>query len=78
MRRIIAVVFMTALVAAVPAGAQDKRVDGNIGGGYTFSLSDVRDHLGDGFNIDVGVTVNVTPVVGIQAEYGFTGLGRSR
>jgi opacity protein-like surface antigen len=78
MRRVVAFLFVAALVAAVPASAQDKKVDVNIGGGYTFSLSEVRKHLGDGYNIDFGLTYMVTPVIGIQAEYSYNGLGKKQ
>ena len=65
------------VTAAVPsAQAQEKPVTVNLGGGYTFALSDVRDHLGDGFNINLGVTYNVNERIGIQTEYSFTGLGQ--
>jgi opacity protein-like surface antigen len=78
MRRVITFLFVAALLAAVPAQAQDKKVDVNIGAGYTFSLSEVRKHLGDGYNIDFGLTFNVTPVIGIQVEYAYNGLGKKR
>jgi len=78
MRRGIALLFVGALVAAVPAGAQEKRVDMNIGGGYTAVLSEVRDHLGDGGHFNIGVTVNVTPMIGLQGEYSFNALGRKQ
>jgi opacity protein-like surface antigen len=78
MRRVLS--FLLALLVftvAVPtAQAQDEKpVTVNIGGGYTFSLSEVRDHLGDGYNFNLGVTININPSIGIQTEYGFTGLG---
>ena len=77
MRRILS--FILALVVgtiAVPsAQAQEKPVSVNLGGGYTFALSEVREHLADGYNINLGVTFNITETTGIQAEYGFTGLG---
>jgi opacity protein-like surface antigen len=75
MRRIVGFMFVAALAAAVPANAQDKTVHLNLGGGYTFSLSDVRKHLGDGYNFNAGLTFDVAPAVSVQAEYGFTGLG---
>ena len=56
--------------------AQDKPVDVNIGGGYTFALSDIRDHLGDGYNVNFGVTFNISESIGIQAEYSFNGMGQ--
>ena len=78
MRRSLMFLFVAALLAAAPAGAQEKRVDVNIGGGYTAVLSEVRDHLGDGGHFNIGMTINVTPVIGIQAEYGYTALGRKQ
>jgi opacity protein-like surface antigen len=78
MRKVLAILFLAALVAAVPASAQDKRAEVNIGGGYTFALSEVRDHLGDGYNFNIGVTIWATPFIGIQAEYGFNGLGEKQ
>lgn len=56
----------------------DKPVSFNIGGGFTFALSDIRDHLGDGYNINVGATIKLTDTLGFQAEYGFNGLGEKR
>ncbi len=78
MRRVAAFLFVAALVAAVPAGAQDKRVDINIGGGYTSALSEVANHLGDGYHFNFGIAFNVSPVIAIQAEYSFTGLGQKQ
>jgi opacity protein-like surface antigen len=66
------------LLAAAPAGAQEKLVDVNIGGGYTFAASEVRDHLGDGYNFNIGIIFNVNETVGIQTEYSFNGLGDKR
>ncbi len=48
MRRVVAFLFVAALIAAAPANAQEKKIDVNIGAGYTFSLSDVRKQLGNG------------------------------
>ncbi len=78
MRRVIALVFVAALIAAVPAFAQDKKVDVNIGAGYTFSLSDVRKYLGNGYNIDLGLTFNIRPAIGFQVEYAYNGLGNKQ
>ena len=65
-----------ALLAA-PASAQDpdKPITVELGAGYTWALSDVRDVLGDGFNFNLGVTFQPTRVIGIEALYGFNGLG---
>lgn len=80
MRHIRFVVFTSFAVTlfASQAWAQDKRVEGVISGGYTAPFSDVRDHLGDGYNFNVGVNVNITPVISIEGMYGFNGLGDKR
>jgi opacity protein-like surface antigen len=78
MRHIVALMLTAIVGATVPAAAQDKKVDVNIGAGYTFALSEVRKHLGDGYNVNVGVTFHVSPVIGIQAEYAFNGLGKKQ
>jgi opacity protein-like surface antigen len=75
MPRIVPMVLAALLLAASPATAQDKAVHFTVGGGYTFALSDVRNHLGDGYNLNVGLTFDVAPTVSVQAEYGYTGLG---
>jgi opacity protein-like surface antigen len=68
------------LAAALPASAQvdEKRVNFSLGAGYTFTSGEVRDHLGDGYNINLGLTVNVNPVVGIEGLYSFNGLGEKQ
>jgi len=71
------------LVAGLTTGAptlvraQDT-VKVSFGGGYTAPNSEVRDHLGDGYHVNFGVQVNVTPVVGIEGLYSFNGLGQKR
>src|SRR5262245_17793680 len=64
-------------LGAPPAYAQDpdKPVTMQIGAGYTWALSDVRDYLGDGFNFNIGVTWEASPTIGIEGLYGFNGLG---
>lgn len=71
-------VLLALAFAAVPAAAQveEKKISFTVGGGYTFALSNVRDHLGDGFNVAVGVTFNVNPNFSLQIEYGYIGLGK--
>src|SRR5262245_18574314 len=78
MRRIVGWLFVAAVVMASPAQAQERKFYFNIGGGYTFSLSEVREHLGDGGNFAAGVTFQLTPMIGIQGEYGYTGLREKR
>ena len=78
LRSSVLIVSLIAIFAAPSARAQDKPVSVNLGAGYTFALSDVREHLGDGYNFNLGLTFNVNQKFGIQAEYGFTGLGEKR
>jgi opacity protein-like surface antigen len=78
LRSLVLIVFVLAVSMATSARAQDKPVSVNLGAGYTFSLSDVRDHLGDGYNVNFGLTFRVTEKVGIQGEYSFNGLGEKR
>jgi opacity protein-like surface antigen len=70
-------VAMFALIAALPrsAAAQDKKVHFSFGGGYTAPNSEVKEHLGGGYNLNFGVQVDVTPVIAIEGLYGFNGLG---
>jgi hypothetical protein len=60
-----------------PARAQDpdKPVTVQIGGGYTWTLSDVRDYLGDGYNFNIGVTWEASKAIGVEGLYSFNGLG---
>jgi hypothetical protein len=79
MRHPTAFVFVASLlVTALPiqAQAQERRVNFSIGGGYTAPNSEVRDHLGDGYNFNIGLQANVTPVIGIEGIYSFNGLGQ--
>ncbi len=80
MRAVIACVAVMAVLFAGPAMAQDpeKRVDFNFGSGATISTGELNNHLGSGYNINFGMTVNVTPVFGIHAEYSFNGLGQKQ
>lgn len=74
--RSFALTLFLVTVVVPSAGAQEKPVTVNLGGGYTFALGEVREHLGDGFNFNLGVTYNVNERIGIQTEYSFTGLGQ--
>jgi hypothetical protein len=68
------------LVAMAPLGAQaqDQRVHFSLGGGFTVPNSEVRDRLGNGYNFNFGVDVDITPVVAIEGLYSFNGLGEKR
>src|SRR4051812_7273513 len=81
MRYTLVVVFAAVCLATFASGAvaQDVRpVNVSIGGGFTIPSSDVKDHLGDGYNFNFGVEVKVTPVIGIEGLYSFNGLGKKR
>src|SRR5687768_4240981 len=73
-------VLVTLFVAALATGAQaqEQAVNFSLGGGWTAPNSDVRDHLGDGYNFNIGLQFNVTPVIGIEGLYSFNGLGDKR
>jgi opacity protein-like surface antigen len=71
-------VVSAVVVTAAAVEAQEKKVNVSVGGGFTTPNSDVRDHLGNGYNFNFGVQVNVTPVVGIEGLYSFNGLGDKR
>ena len=76
----VAFVLAAGLLAVGPmtAQAQDKPVNISLGGGFTAPNSEIRDRLGDGYHINFGVQVNVTPVIGIEGLYSFNGLGQKR
>lgn len=84
MHRSIAFALAAGLLIAFPAPGRaqdtlaDKRVNFSIGGGWTAPVSEVRDHLGDGYNFNFGVQVNVTRIIGIEGLYGFNGFGDKR
>ena len=68
-----------ALLAAVPAAAQDvKPVQLNIGGGWTGIYGAAADHIGSGGNFTLGVIFNLSDKVGIQGEYGWNGIGKKQ
>ena len=59
-------VFVVTLLATLPYVASAQRpVNFSFGGGYTQPNSEVSDRLGGGFNFNVGLQGNVTPVIGI-------------
>jgi len=79
MRSRTAILLGAMVLATVPASAQDyKPLEVTIGGGVTFPNSELRDHLGDGYNVIFGVTVNHSSVIGIEGLYSFNGLGEKR
>src|SRR6187431_1197310 len=67
------------VAAAVPAAAQDeKKVQLNIGGGFTSIMGTAADHIGNGGNFTLGVIFNVTPTIGLQGEYGWNGVAKKQ
>ena len=77
MRYVSLFVLAVGMLGALPATAQaqDKKVAVSIGGGFTAPNSEVKEHLGNGYNFNFGVEVKVTPVIGIEGLYSFNGLG---
>ena len=73
-----AAIILLLTFATSQAHAQEQRVHFSLGAGYTAPNSEVRDHLGDGYNINVGLDVNVSPVFAIEGLYSFNGLGDKR
>jgi hypothetical protein len=80
-RRLILLSFLAALVAALPAQAQDEEpphilpFEVHVGGGFTFLMSEVGQYFGDGYHVNTGLTLFAKPSFGLQLEYGFTRLG---
>jgi opacity protein-like surface antigen len=70
-------VAFAVVLAAAPARAQDpeKPVTFEIGGGFTWTLSEVGDYLGDGYNFNIGATWEASPMFGLEGLYSFNGLG---
>jgi opacity protein-like surface antigen len=68
-------VLIAALVAAMPAAAQDQKpIQLTIGGGFTGVYGSASDHIGNGGNFTLGVLFNVNPVVSLQGEYAWNGM----
>jgi hypothetical protein len=76
--RLVWIVAGALAIGASSAEAQEKRVFGSFGAGWTMPNGEVRDHLGDGFNVTFGVEVKTTPTIGIEGLYSFNGLGQKQ
>ena len=75
MRRLLVGAFVVTLLLPIPARAQDRAVQLNIGGGFTTPVSDVSERFGTGGGFNIGVIFQppASPV-GFQVEYGYNGL----
>ena len=71
------VTLAVSALTILPVTAQ-AQVHVSLGGGFTVPNSEVKDHLGNGYNFNFGVEVKVTPVIGIEGLYSFNGLGDKR
>jgi opacity protein-like surface antigen len=72
-------VLFAALVAAVPAAAQDERpVQLTIGGGFTGVYGAGSDRIGNGGNFTIGVLYKTSPLVSLQGEYGWNGMSQKQ
>ena len=69
--------IVTVLLAIIPAlaSAQDKKMNFSLGAGYTQPNAEVSDRLGGGYNFNIALQGNVTPVFGIEGMYSFNGFG---
>jgi opacity protein-like surface antigen len=70
-------VLVVSFLAGLPfvASAQPKPVNFSFGGGYTQPNAEVSDRLGGGYNFNIGLQVNLTPVIAIEGLYSFNGFG---
>ena len=75
MRNTKILLFVIASIVAPLATSAEAQVHFSLGGGFTTPNSEVRDHLGNGYNFNFGLQVDVTPVIGIEGLYSFNGLG---
>jgi opacity protein-like surface antigen len=70
-------VLVVSVVASLPslASAQTRPVNFSFGGGYSQPNAEVSDRLGGGYNFNIGLQGNVTPVIAIEGLYSFNGFG---
>ena len=69
--------LVVSVVASLPslASAQTRPVNFSLGGGYSQPNAEVSDRLGGGYNFNIGLQGNVTPVIAIEGLYSFNGFG---
>jgi opacity protein-like surface antigen len=76
MYRRLAGIAVALLAVAGSASAQDEGpVSVNVGGGFTIPYSDLKDAFGTGGNFGIGVNFRVSPMLIVQAQYGYNRLG---
>lgn len=68
MRNVILAAFICVASAGL-ATAQDKPVDVNFGFGVAMPVTGLNDSFDTGWNGNAGVTFNLSPTLGVQAEY---------
>jgi len=62
---------------AMPANAQDvKKIEVNLGAGFTVPYQESGKTFGTGGNFLAGVTFNFNEHMGVEANYGYTRFGR--
>ena len=67
-------VFVVSLLVTLPYVASAQRpVNFSFGGGYTQPNAEVTERVGGGYNFNIGLQGNVTPVIGIEGLYSFNG-----
>ena len=71
MMRLARLVLVGAAVLALAPSAASAQVHVNIGGGPTFLASDLGEHFSTGWGPAIGVTFDVTPLIGAQFEYAY-------
>ena len=78
MRTTVWVAAVAMLGITMPAGAQERKVEVNLGGGYSAVTGEAREHTGDAGVFEAGVTFNITPTLGFKTNYNYTGLGKEK
>jgi len=78
MRTTVWLVAVALLGITVPAGAQERKVEGYVGGGYSAIVGEARDHTGDAGVFQAGVQFNFTPKLGFRTNYDYSALGKEK
>ena len=82
MRKTVAVIAASALLAILPSSARaqdEKKIHVNFGGGPTFPAGDLGNHFNTGWGPAIGVTMDTgNPRFSLQFEYAYRYMGISR